>query len=170
MVKIYAGGINIVSGESHNEDLATKLRRQTLESQGKSVQDYLVVPEQRWVDGIATSPGVVGQFVAMKSSDGYSVEAQLTGKETISGLLFEITPAKHIPRQTNTRHPQIFVKTLTGKTISVALPLDSYVAQLKIVIQDMEGIPTDQQRLIFNGKVLENGSMLSSYGIQKVCI
>lgn len=164
MIKIYAGGVNVVSGEHGVETVETTRRRRDLTAEKKNIQDYVVVPGQLWLDGFAVSPGIVRQFVAMPVGMGYSVEAQLTGQEVVGGLRLEVTPsmpAKIPPLCTLHGNFAVVIATLTGKQILIRCSPSDTIASVKEAVQSLEGIPPDQQRLIFSARQLEDGQLLS---------
>jgi hypothetical protein len=83
-VKIGVGGINAISGQPIDKTLSA------------NPQDYLVCPDQPWLDGINTGVGSIRQFVAMPLGKGYTVEASITGEEKFGGIqvvVFEPKPA-----------------------------------------------------------------------------
>ena len=62
---------------------------------------------------------------------------------------------------------QIFISTLTGKTVTIVVRKDDSVKNLKEKVQDREGIPSDQQRIVYAGKELLDHKTLSDYDISK---
>ena len=81
-VKIAAGKVNAVTGEAWKEGL------------GNDPQDYLVLPDQPWLDGFCVKKGLIRQFVAMPLGEGYTAEEQLTGEAEHGGLQIAVYPMK----------------------------------------------------------------------------
>ena len=83
------------------------------------------------------------------------------GIESITTLLDEMSV------DTNSPTMQIFVKTLTGKTITLDVTPDDSVASIKEQIHRKEGIPPEHQRLVFAGKQLSDENTIADYNVQK---
>lgn len=82
VVKIATGKINAVTGEVWCDHL------------NGDPQDYVVAPQQRWVDGYCVERGVIRQFVAMPLGAGYSAEEQITGSAEVGGIQISVWPMK----------------------------------------------------------------------------
>ena len=81
-VKVAAGKINAVTGEGWKNDLSRR------------PQDYVVIPDQPWLDGLSVMKGMIRQFVAMPLGEGYTAEEQLTGEAEHGGLQIVVYPIK----------------------------------------------------------------------------
>lgn len=81
-VKVAAGKINAVTGEAWEDEISRR------------PQDYLVTPDQPWLDGYCVEKGYIRQFVAMPLGSGYSAEEQLTGEAEHGGLQILAYPMK----------------------------------------------------------------------------
>ncbi len=79
-VKTAAGKINAVTGATWKDELTN------------TPQDYLVVPDQPWLDGFCVEKGLIRQFVAMPLGEGYTAEEQLTGEAEHGGLQIAVYP------------------------------------------------------------------------------
>lgn len=81
-IKIAAGNINAVSGAAWTNNLST------------DPQDYVVIPEQPWLDGFNVAKGYIRQFVAMPLGEGFTAEEQITGEGVHGGLQIIAYPMK----------------------------------------------------------------------------
>ncbi|CAN9264703.1 unnamed protein product [Alternaria alternata] len=90
VVRVFIGHVNAVSGLTMEETSDKGL--------DEGEQDYIVLPNQQWLDGICIAPGIVRQFVAMPLGSGYTIEGQKTAKEKYGGLQLEVTP-EALPEQ-----------------------------------------------------------------------
>ncbi|MGI9077011.1 MAG: hypothetical protein ACR2G6_06720 [Gemmatimonadaceae bacterium] len=81
-VQIAIGGVNALSGETFEETLRS------------DPQNYIVAPDQPWLDGINAGSETIRQFVAMPLGLGYTVEASITGREDFGGIQIRVVEPK----------------------------------------------------------------------------
>lgn len=157
IVKVFAGGTNVLSGEPMEEDTATMTGRSELFRAQQNIQDYIVLPKQLWIDRIAERESIAKQFTATLPSSGPSVAAQILGEDKMKVLHFQITPAKHL----NTAIHEIACKKIVvgaGTIFYCPFAPAMTVEDLKYAIMKKEGIPVCQQALICRVRLYDDGT------------
>ncbi|KAM0285354.1 hypothetical protein ACHAQH_001543 [Verticillium albo-atrum] len=153
-IKIYVGGVNAVSGFPMVENDTTRQKRARMLRDSKQIQDYMVVPEQPWLDGIVSEDGKIRQFVAQPKGSGFAVEAQVTGEEKVGGIQVEIIPVKrNTPTEFDVRYEdrEQKVVTRTFKFAERGITADSTWLDLKKIIRDEFDIAISDQALSDHG-------------------
>ncbi|GKT47966.1 uncharacterized protein ColSpa_08147 [Colletotrichum spaethianum] len=159
-IKIYIGGVNAVSGFPMTENDKTKEKRLKMLNSGKQIQDYVVVPEQNWLDGIVSEDGKIRQFVAQPKGSGFSVEAQVTGDEKVGGIQIELIPVKkNLPSEFDVRYQNkdFEIVTRTFNLSKKSLTAESTWGDVKKLIRDEFDVAVQEQVLRHYGSYVING-------------
>ena len=117
-VKVAAGKVCAVSGEPWSDHLDA------------DPQNYVVVPNQPWLDGYCVEKGVIRQFIAMPLGKGYTAEEQLTGAAKHGGLQVSVCPMKH----------EIYEKLFVDQYTDAGLPWFDYYGGDREVISGSESL------------------------------
>jgi hypothetical protein len=181
-MKIGVGKVNAISGENwtqhininpnSGENWTQRINKNPIESE----QDYIVIPEQPWIDGINAGQGYVKQFVAMPLGSGTTIESQVTGKEEFGGIQIMAFNAKEDrraqkfppfgfnttrfspPNQPNS----IFGPTTTAPTPMV--PFYSFAPQSQAIPNNLfGGNSSTGQGILFGSTGFNSGTSTSSF-------
>ena len=122
-VKVGAGKINAVTGRQWRNKLA-------------KLQDYLVTPDQPWLDGFNVRRGMIRQFVAMPLGEGYTAEEQLTGKAQHGGIQLAVYPMKASVYEELQKSRQVYERGVSYAMVAAA-PLEMGLAPGGLMRQEI---------------------------------
>ncbi|PVH90894.1 hypothetical protein DM02DRAFT_708534 [Periconia macrospinosa] len=167
LVKIYVDGINSITGEPAAEVESTRARPGANHAKGPtSLQDYIVVTEQLWLDGHADIEGNVQQFTL-------PILRPDSAKPSILNIQFEVTPYVQAPPEpVESDEYSIVVRAFIPRELVFKTNRDDTFECLKRRVRERDGIPVSQQRMLYvppGGKhiLLDDTRKLSDYEIAK---
>ena len=124
-IKVAAGKINAVTGEAWSNELH------------ENPQDYLVIPDQPWLDGFCVTKGQIRQFVAMPLGAGYTAEEQLTGKAEHGGIQIIAYPMKREAYKKFIANRPLFMRYDEMVVCESAAPMDTGLAPGGLMRQEI---------------------------------
>ncbi|KAK8065232.1 hypothetical protein PG997_011979 [Apiospora hydei] len=187
MIKVYAGDVNVVSGEHKSEGPETEARLRCRYRAKKRVQDYVVLPQQYCLDGVTISPGVGRQFEALPPGQDYGAETPPGRRQSFaSDLMIEITPQRPLTKdpppqsapagtekQDNlpSQKPSyevvlMLMRGMENPEIRLNFDLSATILDVKYKAERFIGTPLNRQEAMYNGNRLENGKTLGDYQYQ----